>query len=672
MTTNPYKLPDFSHFPLDQFEALLKQRIKEHKETLETLLTQQHFSWENLLQPMEKKEESLQELWSLIEHLHSVADSSEIRKTYEKCQPILTEYQTSLSQNETLYKAIQYIADQPDFQKLSVAQQQIIRHHLRDFRLSGVSLPVEKKKQFQQLTLKLHELMTKFEMNALDSRSAWHYYCEDKKELAGIPEYILASAKQRAKDKNLPGWDFSLDFPVYYAIMTYSKNRPLREKFYRAYATIASELAENPSYDNSQVMREILSIRQQLAHLIDMKNYAEYSLASKMASKPETVLNFLQDLGKRARPQAQKELEELKHFAHEMDQLDDIQSWDVTYYSERMKEKLFQLSEEELRPYFPLQQVTNGLFHIVQQLFGIQLRILSTVDTWHPDVTCYEVINSKQETCGYFYMDLFARDNKRAGAWMSHYRNRHLENGLVQLPIAFLNCNFHKPAQTQPALLNHQEVETLFHEFGHTLHHLLTKINYSSAAGINGVEWDAVELPSQFLENWCWQKESLALFAKHYQTGEILPEKMLNSLLQAKNFQSALFLVRQLEFALFDFRLHIEYTHHSEDIQRIINEVRKEISVIQPPQFNRFQNSFGHIFAGGYAAGYYSYLWAEVLSCDAFGLFKEEGVLDPNTGRRFLENILEKGGSEDAMELFKKFRGREPSVDYLLRDKNIQ
>jgi oligopeptidase A len=489
-----------------------------------------------------------------------------------------------------------------------------------------------------------------------------------------LPEDAKLAAAEAAAQKELSGWVFTLEFPSYIAIMTYADNRDLRAELYQAYCTRASDQGPTAGqFDNSAIIEETLALRHELAQLLDFDNAAEESLATKMAESPAQVLEFLADLARRAKPQALQDLSELKAFVKAQFGVEELSSWDVTYYSEKLKQAKYSISDEALRPYFPETKVVPGLFSVLNKLFGISVQKREGVDVWHPDVSFYDIFDIKGELRGSFYLDLYARAKKRGGAWMDDCQGRRWKaDGSLQHPVAYLTCNFNKPVGGKPALFTHDEVVTLFHEFGHGLHHMLTQVDASAVAGISGVAWDAVELPSQFLENWCWQPEALALISGHYQTGEALPQDMLDKMLAAKNFQSALFLVRQLEFALFDFRLHAEYDPAlGGRVQQILDEVRQQVSVIIPPRFNRFQHGFSHIFSGGYAAGYYSYLWAEVLSADAFGRFEEEGIFNAAVGQDFLHCILEKGGSAEPMELFKAFRGREPSNAALLRHMGI-
>jgi oligopeptidase A len=537
--------------------------------------------------------------------------------------------------------------------------------------LSGIDLSPEKQKRYGEISKRLSELTSKFSENVLDCTNAFSKHITDVNELSGLPETQLHAAKIAAKAKQLDGYLLTLDIPVYIAVMTYCDNRDLRKTFYEAYNTKASD--QGPfagKWDNNPLMAEILALRHELANLLGFKNYAERSIATKMTETTQQVMDFLYDLADKSLAAAKQEFEELQQFAAQKYQHPQIEAWDVGYFSEKLKQERYAISQEELRPWFPLEKVLSGLFEIAERLFNVNFKADQSVDLYHPDVRFYRVYRDGEEIAA-FYMDLYARANKRGGAWMDVCRSRRRTvAGGLQKPVAYLTCNFNGPVGDKPALLTHSEVTTLFHEFGHGLHHMLTQVEEDSVSGIAGVAWDAVELPSQFLENWCWEKEAIALMSGHFESGEPLPDAMLDKMLAAKNFQSAMMMVRQLEFSIFDFRIHQEY-QPGMNIHGLLDDVRKRVAVITPPDFNRFECSFSHIFAGGYAAGYYSYKWAEVLSADAFSRFEEEGIFSPEAGRDFRQHILEKGGSEEPMELFKRFRGREPKVDALLRHSGL-
>jgi len=536
-----------------------------------------------------------------------------------------------------------------------------------------VALDKASKQKFKETKQKLSTLKSKFEQNILDATHAFNIHIEDEKGLSGLPEFARSMAKQVAQEEDMQGWLFTLDAPSYLAVMTYADDEGFRKEMYSAYSTRASEQGPTANeYDNSEIMEDMLKARCELADILGFNNYAEFSIANKMAETTDEVLAFLNNLVEKSYPLAKKEFEQLQQYTKEEFDIRKLQAWDVAYYSEKLKQKEYGISQEELKPYFPADKVIHGLFKIVHKLYAIDIVQIEGVDVWHPDVLFYEIKDKQGNIRGQFYLDLYARANKRGGAWMDECISRMQCGDTIQIPVAYLTCNLTPPVGSNPALLTHNEVTTLFHEFGHGLQHMLTQINVSFVSGISGVEWDAVELPSQFMENWCWEKEGLELISAHYQTGEPLPEELFNKLIKAKNFQSAMFMVRQLEFALFDFRLYMEYgKKYFKGIQALLNEVREKVAVVIPPASNRFQHGFAHIFSGGYSAGYYSYKWAEVLSADAFSKFEENGIFDEKTGQEFLKNILETGGSEKAMNLFKKFRGREPEIDALLRHSGL-
>ena len=610
--------------------------------------------------------EKLSRAWSPVSHLNAVMNSQELREAYESCLPLLSQYFTELGQNQALFEAYQQLANSAEFATLDKAQQTIVEHALRDFRLSGIALPPAQQKRYGELQMRLSELQSTFSNQVLDATQAWSKELNDAAQLDGLPDSALEQARQTAAARELDGWLVTLDFPSYYAVMTYANDRALREELYTAFCTRASDQGPNAGQlDNGPIIEEILTLRQELAELLGFANYAELSLATKMAESTDQVLGFLRDLGERSKGYAEQDLAALRTFAAEQG-CDELKPWDVGYYSEKLRQHRYAISQEVLRPYFPVNTVIKGMFGVVQKLYGIELREVNEFERWHADARLFEVLENG-EVIGRFFLDLYARSHKRGGAWMDGCRDRRLlPGGQLQRPIAYLVCNFTPPAGGKPALLTHDEVTTLFHEFGHGLHHLLTRVDYASASGINGVAWDAVELPSQFMENWCWEPEGLALISGHFETGEALPQELLDKMLAAKNFQSGMGMLRQVELSLFDFELHVRQQPEL-TVQQVLDKVRDEVAVMRPPAFNRFQNGFSHIFAGGYAAGYYSYKWAEVLSADAFSRFEEEGVLNEATGRAFRDSILARGGSEEPMALFVAFRGREPSIDPLLR-----
>ena len=676
MSANPllqsYDLPPFSAIRPEHVKPAIEQILADNRAGIARILAEQgaNPSWDGLVLAMDELHVRLGAAWSPVSHLNAVCNSAELREAYEGCLPLLSAYWTELGQNRELFKAYEALAASPAAANFDVAQKTILEHALRDFRLSGIDLPAEQQKRYAEIQARLSELGSRFSNQLLDATQAWTKHVTDEAALAGLTDSARAQMQQAAQAKGLDGWLISLEFPSYFAVMTYADDRALREEVYAAYCTRASDQGPNAGQnDNGPVMQEILDLRQELARLLGYANFSALSLATKMAESPEQVLHFLRDLAVRSKPYAQQDLDQLKAYAAEQG-CAQLQSWDSGYYGEKLREARYSVSQEALRAYFPVDKVLSGLFAIVQKLYGIQIRELHDFERWHPDVRLFEIEENGQHV-GRFYFDLYARANKRGGAWMDGARDRRRDAaGQLIAPVAYLVCNFTPAVNGKPALLTHDEVTTLFHEFGHGLHHLLTRVEHAGASGINGVAWDAVELPSQFMENWCWEPEGLALISGHYETGAPLPQDILEKMLAAKNFQSGLMMVRQLEFSLFDFELH---TSHGDgrSVLDVLNGVRDEVAVMRPPAYNRFANSFAHIFAGGYAAGYYSYKWAEVLSADAFSRFEEEGVFNPQTGAAFREAILAKGGSQEPMALFVAFRGREPSIDALLRHSGL-
>jgi len=667
-------LPSFSQIKPEHVKPAIEQAIADCKARIaEVLKRSEPQTWDSLVAPLEEVDDRLGRIWSPVSHLNSVLNSAELREAHDGCLPLLSEYQTFVGQHEGLYQAFQQLAASDEYPRLSEPQRKQIENTLRDFRLSGIGLPKDQQQRYGQIVARLSELASNFSNQVMDATLGWQRQVLDEAELAGLPESARAAAKQAATSRELEGWLFTLDIPSYLPVMMYSENRALREELYTAFATRASDQGPNAGkWDNSPLMDEIVALRHELAQLLGFATYADYSLATKMAERPQQVLGFLNDLAERSRPQAQRELAELRQFAAEQFGVTELAAWDLSFYAEKLKQHRYAISDEVLRPYFPAPRVISGLFETVRRLFGLRIQPRLAVETWHPDVNFYDIYDRDGELRGSFYLDLYARPHKRGGAWMDDCLGRRFrQDGSLQRPVAYLTCNFNGPVGDQPALFTHDEVVTLFHEFGHGIHHMLTQIDVAGVAGIHGVPWDAVELPSQFMENWCWEPEALAFLSGHYQTGEPLPQAELDQLLAAKNFQSAMQMLRQLEFSLFDFRLHHEFDPaQGAQVQAVLDDVRK-LSVFPAPAFNRFQHSFSHIFAGGYAAGYYSYKWAEVLSADAFSRFEEEGIFNAKTGADFLHQVLEMGGSRSPMALFRAFRGREPTIDALLRHSGI-
>ncbi|HEX7815793.1 M3 family metallopeptidase [Dyella sp.] len=621
----------------------------------------------------ERLDQRLARAWAPVGHLHSVADSEALRKVYGPAEEKLTEHSIEVGQNRDLYAAVQAVADAPAFAELGRPERALVEHALRDFRLSGVSLEEPARSRFRDIGVELSRLSTEFSNAVLDATDAWHEHLTDERDVAGIPESGRAVLRQYAKDQKLDGYLVTLKQPSVQAVMTYADNRGLRERVYWAYQTRASDQGPHAGkFDNSERIEKIMALRHEAALLLGFANAAEESLATKMAQSPLEVMEFLRDLATRAKPVAQRELGTLRDFARTELKLDNLEPWDISYAAEKLRQQQYALDEEQLKPYFPLPSVIEGLFGLVNRLYGINLVQREGVDVWHPDVRYYDVIDADGRVFAGAYVDLYARTGKRGGAWMDVCRARFRDGDSEQLPVAFLTCNFAPPTEGKPALLTHDDVLTLFHEFGHGFHHLLTEITLPSIGGIDGVEWDAVELPSQFMENFAWNRQALDLFARHYETGERLPDELFQRMLDARHFHAGLFLVRQLEFALFDFLLHLEYDpSQGAQTMAVLEQARKEVAVLHPPAWQRFPHAFSHIFAGGYAAGYYSYLWAELLSADAFGEFEAHGVIDRATGDRFRREILSVGASRPAIESFIAFRGRKPQPDALLRSHGL-
>ena len=669
-------LPFFSDLNISEIEPTVKQTIADNKALIEQKLAElDTYTWDNFVAVLDQADDHLGKLWSPISHMNAVVSNDELRAAHDACIGLFSEYGTFVGQHQGLYEAYLSIANSTEFPELKGEQQKVIENALRDFKLAGIALSDDKKQRYGEIKQQLSQLQSSFSNNVMDATIAWSKLVTDVDTLAGLPKTAIAAAKQAAEEKELVGYLFTLDFPSYLAVMSYAENRELRKEVYTAFATRASDQGPNANeFDNSENIEQILALRHELAQLLDFNDFGEYSLATKMAEKPSQVIEFLSELADKSILQARQERDQVLAFAKKKDGIDDLQSWDLSYYAELLKQQRYNISDEQLRPYFPESKVVSGLFDVVHRLFDLNIKESKDVDTWHKDARFFKIYNRQKEHIGSFYLDLYARAHKRGGAWMQDCRSRRRQvDGSLQLPVAYLTCNFNKPVGDQEALFTHNEVVTLFHEFGHGIHHMLTKVESSGVSGISGVPWDAVELPSQFLENWCWEPEALALISGHVDTGDILPADLLKKMLEAKNYNSALQMMRQLEFSLFDFILHHDYKVGEEgQVQRVLAEVRAKVAVIEAPEFNRFQHSFSHIFAGGYAAGYYSYKWAEVLSADAFSRFEETGIFNAETGRSFLTNILEKGGSEAPMTLFKAFMGREPSIDALLRHSGIK
>ncbi len=669
-------LPAFRSIRPEHVEPAVDAVLSSNREAIATLLAElpDPPRWDDLVVPLERLDLRLDDLWSPVRHLNSVMNTDSLRSAYNACLPKLSEYNSELSQNTELYQAFVRLHQAPGFEQESPDRRKLVADALRDFHLSGVDLPEADKNRLRAINSRLSALTSRFEENVLDATQSWTLHLLDVARLEGVPESSRAMLAQNARERGLDGFVITLDFPSYHAILTHADDRDLRQSVYTAYATRASDQGPDAGrFDNSEVMLEILQLRQEKATLTGFRHHAERSLATKMADSPETVDRFLRDLAARARPRAQADLDEMRTYARDRLGLNELHAWDFGYVAEKIRADRLGLSQEMLKPYFPADQVVSGLFDLVSKLFGIRIEPEEGVETWHDDVRFYTIRDASGEQRAGFYFDLYARTAKRGGAWMDVCRSRFATAGQINIPVAYMTCNSTPPVDGKPALFTHDEVITLFHEFGHGLHHMLTRVDHPEIAGISGVEWDAVELPSQFMENWCWERAALDMFARHYETGAPMPQDLFDRLQGTRHFQSALQLLRQAEFGLFDIRLHsMAAPQSAEAIQELLAQVRDEVAVIKPPVFNRFQHGFAHIFSGGYAAGYYSYKWAEVLSADAFARFEEEGLFSPRVGADYLREILEVGASRPALDSFKAFRGREPRIDALLRHSGLE
>jgi len=660
-------LPRFGEIQPVHVTPAVDQLISENKALLEQLANSADVpSWDAFVAALDDANERLSRAWGQVAHLNAVMNSPALREVYNANLPKITQYYTELSQDERLYVKFKAIRASADFAQLGTERRKIIDNELRDFRLGGAELLPDQKAEFKALRERLDQLSARFNDNVLDATNAFSYLVTDRAELAGVPDDVVEAAAAAAAADGKQGWRLTLHMPSYLPIMQYADNRSLREQMYRAYTTRAAEFGK-PDWDNTPLIDEILKLRGQAARMLGFKSFAELSLAPKMADSPQQVLAFLDDLAARAKPYAQRDYDELARFAREKLGVDGLEAWDIGWASEKLRVERFAFSEQEVKRYFPESKVLSGMFRVVETLYGIRIAPAQAA-TWHPDVRFFDISTVGGELIGQFYLDLYARPSKRGGAWMDDAITRKRRDGRVQTPVAYLTCNFSAPVGGRPALFTHSEVTTLFHEFGHGLHHLLTRAENRGVSGINGVEWDAVELPSQFMENFCWEWDVLAGMTEHVESKQPLPRALFDKMLAAKNFQSGLQFMRQLEFALFDMHLHHDFDPAAGLTPRqVLEQVRRQVAVVFPPPFNRFANSFSHIFAGGYAAGYYSYKWAEVLSADAFSLLEEQGVLNPQVGARFWTEILAVGGSRPALESFVAFRGRKPSIEALLR-----
>jgi oligopeptidase A len=659
-------LPKFDQVKAEHVSPAITDLLENGRILIEKLATDsQEPTWDNFAKPLEDMEEHISRAWSQVGHMNAVVNSPELREAYNASLPKLTDFYSDLSQDERLYAKFRALKNSTGFSKLTTAQKKIIENEVRDFRLGGAELAESDKVRFKAIQESLSKLTTKFEENLMDTTNDFAYFVENVADLKGVPEDAIQAAQEAAQADGKTGYKFTLHFPSYMPVLQYGEKRELRELLYRAYATRASEFGK-PEWDNTNLISEILKLRLEAAKLLGFKNYAEMSLATKMADTPKEVISFLDNLAQRAKPFAQQDMKELIEYAQKLG-INDMQAWDVAFVSEKLREDKYAFSDQEVKQYFPEEQVLHGLFKVVETIFGVHVK-KSDAPVWHADAAFYEINDQHGKPVGQFYLDLYARNNKRGGAWMDEAITRRKKGDHIETPVAFLTCNFSAPVGGKPALFTHDEVITMFHEFGHGLHHMLTKVEEYGVSGIKGVEWDAVELPSQFMENFCWEWDVLRHMTKHVDTGAQLPRELFEKMVAAKNFQAGMQTVRQIEFSMFDMRLHGEFDPHGKaNALDLIEQIRDEVAVVRPPKFNRFPNGFSHIFAGGYAAGYYSYKWAEVLSADAYSMFEENGVLCAETGQRFWHEILSQGGSRPALESFVAFRGRAPDIEALLR-----
>ncbi|MBR9812296.1 M3 family metallopeptidase [bacterium] len=666
-------LPPFSHIKPDHAEPALDAVLAENRAAIADLEDQDAPTWDSLPGALEQLDNRLHRLFAPVGHLNAVMNSPEWRDAYNACLPKLSEFGSEVGQNRALFESFQRLRDSDEFSRLSAAQQQTIDNALRDFRLSGVALEGEARGRYREIQQRLSALSAKFDENVLDATQGWTLQFDNAEALAGLPQRNLEQAAEAARSRDQSGYVVTLDFPSYNAVMTYATDRAMREQVYTAFATRASDQGPQAGqWDNAAIIEETLALRHERANLLGYANHGELSLATKMADSPQAVLEFLDDLAQRSRPLAQRELEELTAFAKRQDGLETLQPWDVTYYAEQLKQQKLGLSDEMLRPYFEAKRVLTGMLDVASKLYGVRFEPVDDVDVWHDDVQVLAVIDADSGARrGLFYLDPYARANKRGGAWMDDCQGRFMASGASQMPVAFLVCNFGRGVGDAPSLLSHDEVLTLFHEFGHGLHHLLTQVDVLSVSGIAGVPWDAVELPSQFMENWAYEREALDGFARHFETGEPIPDDLLAKLQASRRWHAGLGSVRQLEFALFDFKLHMAGAQSSEQMMALLREVHDTVAVLPMPDWHRFPMAFSHIFAGGYAAGYYSYKWAELMAADAFSAFEDAGVFDAETGARFRDTVLAQGGSRPIMDVYKDFRGREPEPDALLRQMGL-
>ncbi|VFP83050.1 oligopeptidase A [Candidatus Erwinia haradaeae] len=671
-----FTLPPFHAIRSEHIVPAITQILNECKATVNQVVSQSGlYNWHNLVQPLIEADDKLSRVFSPVSHLNLVTNNPLLRAEYEKILPMMSEYSTWIGQHKGLYQAYCQLKEEcKSYASLTIEQKKVVENTLRDFKLSGVGLPQDKQYRYKEIAIRLSILSSVYSNNVLDSTMSWSQLITDPNQISGIPERIIVDMKEKAVSKGKDGWLLTLDLPNYLAVMTYCSNQSIRKDVYYAYNTRASDQGPNAGqWDNTEIMSETLALRHELSHILGFESYAAQSLSTKMAKNISQVMHFLDNLEQRIQLQAEKEITQLHVFAKEKYNIDILEQWDTAFFSEKQRKSLYHISDEQIRPYFPEHRVLNGLFTIVNRVYGIRAEERYDVDVYHEDVRFFDLFDETNTLRGSFFLDLYIRDNKCSGAWMDDCVSQmRMSDGRLQKPVAYITCNFHRPSSGKKGLFTHNEVLTLFHEFGHGIHHTLTEIETRGVSGIHGVPWDAVELPSQLMESWCWEPEALVLLSGHYETNEPLPTDMISKMLSAKNYQSALYIQRQLILAIFDMRLHSEvHCHGDSQVLAIFREVKNRIDRISESKWSRFPHTFNHIFSGGYAAGYYSYLWAEVLAADAWSRFKTEGILNRKTGQSFLENILTRGGAENPMTLLFRFLGREPKIDAMLAQHGI-
>lgn len=669
-----FTLPPFSRIKTKNIILALKYHINNYYEQVNFFLNKtKKISWNNFCQPLFELNDNVEKIFAILDHLNSVKNNTEIRKYYEEILPLINNYNNFVTQNTQLFKSYKYLKKNFFVNKFNDIQKSSINKIILDFSLSGVSLKEKQKKRYKEITMKLSNLYLRYSNNVMDASNSWEKLVIDKKDINSLSKYFLKESSLKAKKQKKKGWLLTLDTDSYYQIMKYSDNYPLRKEIYYAYNTRASDKFINTKWDNSEIMLEILSLRKELSNLLGFKSYAHKSLKNKMLNEPKKVISFLNDLSDKILNQAKKEIKQLYKFVNIKYKVKKIDIWNISYFSEKQKDFLYKINDEKIRKYFPEQKVIKGMFNIVKRIFGVNIKERKNVEVWDDNVKFFDLFDYLGYHRGSFYLDLYIRKNKKNGAWMSVYSNMIKKSNNIQKPVANLICNFARPINHSPSLLSHKDIITLFHEFGHVLHHVLTCIDIPNISGINGVLWDAVEIPSQLMENWCWEPEVLSLISGHYKNNTPLPKKIINSMISSKNYNAGIFILKQIEFGIFDFLLHYNFQNNKTNdyILKTLYQVRKKYSLIQEPKWNRFPHTFSHIFSGGYAAGYYSYLWSHVLSSDIYSKFKKEGIFNLKTGLSFIDKFLSQGGSDHPTNLFFNFMQRKPKIEAMLKFYNI-